>query len=231
MFVIFDLLIFESSHPLSLGSYEHACILASSHPHIIMFVCTCLYPRIITSSYFQVHMPLLTSLHPHILRFMCACLYPCIFTSSYPQVYMCQLVSSHPCILISSGSFVLACILRSSHPHILRFMCGCLILASSHPHILRFMRACWYPHILISSYPQVFVCQLVCSHLQVNLFSIRMNNCILASSSSLVLRNCASQFVKNLQILRTGQAFVLDFYHTRRKIYRKQSVRADLKKT
>ena len=38
-----------------------------------------------------------------------------------------------------------------------------------------------------------------------------MNNCILASSSLLVLGNCASQFVNNLQILRTEQAFVLDF--------------------
>ena len=57
-----------------------------------------------------------------------------------------------------------------------------------------------------------------------------MNNCILASSSSLVFGNCTSQFVNNLQMLGTGQAFVLDFYRTRRKIYRKQPFRADLKK-
>ena len=104
MFVIFDLFI-------------------SSHPHILMFVCTCLYPRILTSSYLQIHMPLLTSLQPHILRFVYAFLYPSILTSSCPhtQVYMCQLVSSHPCILISSGSCVLAlysCILTASYPHV-----------------------------------------------------------------------------------------------------------------
>ena len=149
-----------------------------------MFVCTCLYPRILTSLYLQVHMPLLTSLRSHILRFVCACLYPCILTSSHPQ-----------------DNHVLACILASSHTHILTIMC-----------------ACWYPRILTSSYPQVYVRLLVCSHLQVNVFSIRMNNCILASSTLLVLSNWASQFVNNLQILRTGQAFFLDFYHTSRKI-------------
>ena len=111
--------------------------------------------------------------HPRILRFMCACWYPCIFTSSYPQVHMCLLVSSHS--------------------HILRFMCVCLLI-SSHPHILWFMCACWYPHILTSSYPQVYVCLFVSSHPQVNVLPIHMNNCILASSSSLLLSNCASKF-------------------------------------
>ena len=171
-----------------------------------MFVCTCLYPRILTSSYLQVHMPLLASLHPHILRFVCACLYPCI-----PR-FIC--VSLYPHILTSSGSCVLACILASSHPHILR-LCACLILASSHPHVLRFMCACWYPCILTSSYPHVYVCLLVCSHPKVNTFSIQMNNCILASSRSLIFGNCASEFVNNIQIFCTGQAF-LDFYRTRR---------------
>ena len=56
-----------------------------------------------------------------------------------------------------------------------------------------------------------------------------MDNCILASSSSLVLGNGASQFGNNLQILRTGQAFVLDFYGTSGKIYWKQPLRACLK--
>ena len=152
-------------------------------------------------------MSLLASLHPHIHRFV--------------------LISSHPYILISSGLYAL---LASLHPHVLRFMCTACILASSHPHILRFMCACWYPRILTSLYPQVYACLLVCSHLQVNVFSIRMNICILASLSSLVLGNCASQFINNLQILRTGQAFVLDFYRTSRKIYRKQSLSADMKK-
>ena len=57
-----------------------------------------------------------------------------------------------------------------------------------------------------------------------------MNNCILASSSSTVLGNCASQFVNNLQVLQIGQAFVLDFYRTSRKIYRKQPLKVDPKK-
>ena len=113
-------------------------------------------------------------------------------------------ISSHPHILISLGSYTLARILASSDPDILRCKC-----------------ACWYPHILTSSYPQFYICLLGCSHLQVNVFSIRMNNCMLASSSSLVLGNCASQFVNNLQFLRTGQAFILNFYRTRTKICRK----------
>ena len=163
----------------------------------------------------------------------------CILASSYPQVHVCLLVSSHPCILIFSGSCAPVGILTSLRPNIFRFIYPCLhpcilissgwcvlacILASLRPHVLRFMCACWYPHILTSSYPQVYVCLLVCSHIQVNVFSIRMNNCILASPSSLVLGNCASQFVNNLQILRAGLAFVLDFYGTR-----KQPLRANLK--
>ena len=174
MFDMFDLFISSHPHIISLGSCTLTCILASSHPYILMFVCTCLYPRILTSSYPQVHVHSLASLHPHILRFVCACLYPCILTSSYPQVYVCLLVYLYPHILISLG-------------------------------------LCALVGILTSSYLQVYVCSLVCSHLQVNVFSIRMNNCILASSSSLVLGNCASQFVNNLQTPRTGQDFVLTF--------------------
>ena len=88
-----------SSHPhilISWGSCMLACILASSRPHILRFlcicllslchiprfVCVCLYPRILTSSYPQVHTYLLVSLHPHILRFMCVSFYPCILSSS-----------------------------------------------------------------------------------------------------------------------------------------------------
>ena len=153
--------------------------------------------------------------------------------------------SSHPHILISLGSCALVCILASSYPHILRLVCTCLRLsiltssylqvymplpASLHPHILTFVCACLYPCILTSSYPQVYVCLLVCSHPQINVLSIQMNNCILASPSSLVLGNCASQFANNLQTLRTGQAFVLDFYRPSRKIYWQQPLRADLKK-
>ena len=173
-----------------------------------MFVCTCLCPRILTSSYPQVHVPSLAPLHPHIFRFTCSCLYPRTLTSSYY-------------IFISSSSCVLACILASSHPHILRFMCAFFytcILTSSYPQV--------HVRLLVSSHPHILVSTVLC----VNMFSIRMNNCILASLSSLVLGNCASQFVNNLQILRTGQAFVLDFYHMSRKIYWKQPLRADLKK-
>ena len=57
-----------------------------------------------------------------------------------------------------------------------------------------------------------------------------MNNCILTSSSSLVLGNFPSHFVNNLQILQTGQVLVSDFYRTSMKIYRKQPFKADLKK-
>ena len=85
-----------------------------------MFVFTCLYPRILTSSYLQAHIPLLIFLHPHIFKFACACLYPCILISSgscvlscilgfsYPQVHVCLLVSSHPYVLISSAWYTLS---------------------------------------------------------------------------------------------------------------------------
>ena len=125
-------------------------VLVSSNPHILRFMCTCLYPRILTSSYFQVHVlqvlvGILASSHPHILRFMysgfwqvsshphilislgsCtlgACWYSFILTSSYPYVHVLP---------------VLVDFLASSHPHILTFMYSGYFLVSSHPHILRF---------------------------------------------------------------------------------------------
>ena len=158
-------------------------------------------------------MHLLLSSHPHILISLCLCVLACILASLHPHVFRFICPCFYSCIIISSGSCVLICILASSHPHILRFMC-----------------ACWYPRIFTSSYPQVYVCLLVCSHPQVSVFLIKMNNCILASSSSLVLCNCVRQFVNNLQMVWTGQAFVLDFYRMSRKIYRKQPLRADLEK-
>ena len=99
----------------------------SAHPHILVFVYTCLYPRILTCLNLQVHMLLLPSLHPHILasshphilRFMCTCLYPCILPSSCPQFHVCLLVSSHPHMLVSSGLCVLASILTSSGQFVL----------------------------------------------------------------------------------------------------------------
>ena len=125
MFDIFDWFISSHPHiPVSLGSCALACILQSSRPHTLLFVCTCLYPRILTSSYLQVHMPLLESLHLHILRFISVSLYTRILLSSYPQIHVCLLVSLHPHIFISSSLCVLVGILTSSHPSILRFMCA-----------------------------------------------------------------------------------------------------------
>ena len=123
---------------------------------------------------------------------------------------------------------MLACILACLHPHILMFMCACFyhcILTSSfsYPKVHVFL--------LISSHPHILVCSGLCVLLtQVNVFSIRMNDCILVSSSSSFLGNYASHFVNNLQIIRTRQAFVLDFYRTSRKIYRKQTSSAHLKR-
>ena len=213
--------------------------------HIPRFICVSLYPRILASSYPKVHVCLLVSLHSHILISSGLCVLACILVSLHPDILRFMYACWYTHILMSSYLQVHIPLLASLHPHILRFVCACLypcILTSSypqvhvfllvylHPHILRFMCTCSCPHILASLYHQVYVCLLVCSHLQVNVFSIRMNNCILASSSSLVLGNCASQFVNNLQILWTGQAFVLDFYCMSRKIYQNQPLRADLKK-
>ena len=102
----------------------------SSHPHILMLVCTCLYPRILTSSYLLVHMPSLSSLHPHNL------------ISSVSHVLACIFASLHPHILRFISVWIV-----SLHPHILRFICACLYTctptssypqASEHHHILRF---------------------------------------------------------------------------------------------
>ena len=112
-----------------------ASILASSHPYILRFICVCLHPCILTSSYTQV----LVSSYPHILtslchipRFVCVCLYPRILTS---HTLRFMRVCWYPCILISSDSCVFPFILASSHPHMLIFVCAC-ILASSYPQTL-----------------------------------------------------------------------------------------------
>ena len=206
MFDIFDWLIsLQTQILIFLGWFALFCILASSHPYILMFVCTCFYPCILTFSYLQVVWSLevtymfdifdwLISWHPHIFRFLCTCLYPRILTSPYPYICVYFLVSSHP----SSDCL---------HPFILIFSDSC-----SDCHILKFMCACWYPRNLTFSYPQVYVWLLVCSHPHVNVYSIQMINCIFASSSSSVLGTCASQFVNNLQILRIGQAYISDHF-------------------
>ena len=141
---------------------------------------------------------------------MCVCLYPCIL----PHICRFMCACLYTCILTSLYPQVHGCLLVYLHP---------LILISS--------GSCVLVGILTSSYPRVYVWLLVCSHLQVNVFLIWINICVIVSSSSLVLGNCASQSVNNLQILWTVQAFVLDFYHTSRKIYQKQPLRADLKKS
>ena len=137
-----------------------AQLFVSSHPFILRFMCTCLYPRIPTSSsYHKVYVTLFASLilislglfvlacnlvssHPHILRFM---------YSSY------LLACSHPHILISLGLCVLTLnLVLSSHPLILRFMYSVCFLLSSHTHILISLGsfvtlgACWYSCILTS---------------------------------------------------------------------------------
>ena len=91
-------------------------------------------------------------------------------------------ISWHPHIFISLGSCVLAYILASLHPRIFRLIYRVCIPASSYPQVRVCLLVSLHPHILV--YPQVYVCLLVCSHRQVNVFSIKMNNCILASSSS-----------------------------------------------
>ena len=71
--------LFISPHPhilISLGSCALAGILTSSHFYILLFVRTCLYSRIIASSYPQVHKPSHAPLQFHILRFALACLQP-----------------------------------------------------------------------------------------------------------------------------------------------------------
>ena len=153
MFDVFDW--FISSHHrilISIGSWALARILASLNPHILMSVCICLYPRILTFSYLQVVWSLEITY---------------IF-----DIFDC-LISSHSNITMSLGSCALACILASSHPHILMSVFTCLyphiltfshlqvhipFLASLHPHILRFLWACLYPCILTSSYHQVHMC-------------------------------------------------------------------------
>ena len=137
MFDIFDWLISSHSQILiSLGSCAFSCILASSHPHILV----CVY--------------LLVSSHPYILvssgsyPLSCiligagSCALACILASSHPHMLRLIIVSLYIRMLISSDSCVFACILASSYPQI--YVC---LLVSSHPHIHRFMCA----SMLISS--------------------------------------------------------------------------------
>ena len=152
-----------------------ASILASSHPYILKFLCTWLYPQVLHP---YVIFPrlwcLLVSSHSHIL----------IASGTYVLVGI--LASFHPRILIYSDSCVFGCILASSHPYVIfpgLYVFTC-ILPSSHPCTVRFVRTCWYPCIVISSdsyvfpfvlassYPQIHVCFLLSLHLVIVIFFI-----------------------------------------------------------
>ena len=152
MFYIFDWFISSHSYVLiSLGSCALPCILASLHPHFLRFVCTCLYPRTLTSLY--------------LACIICPCLHACILISADSCVLARVLASSHPHIFrfISVGLYT-----RNLASHILRFMCACLypciltssdplvhlcLLVSSHPHILVSSGSCVLIGILTSTYP------------------------------------------------------------------------------
>ena len=102
-----------------------------------MFVCTCLYPPILASSYPYVCVYLLVSSHPRIFIFLCICVHACIFASLHPHILRFMRPCLHHWILISLGSCVLASNLVSSHSLILRLMYSVCLLISSHPHILK----------------------------------------------------------------------------------------------
>ena len=97
-------------------------------------------------------------------------------------------------------------LLASLRPHIHRFCVLACIFASSHPHILRFISVSLYPRILAFSCPQAYECLLLSLHFT------------------------SSYHQVHVSLLVSSQAFVLDFYHTSKKIYRKQPLRADLNK-
>ena len=164
----------------------------SSHPHILRFLCTCLYPCILASLYPYVRVYLLVSSHPYIFIHPGSSALTCIPASSYPQVCVCLLVISYPHILLSLGSCTLcACwylrILASSYPqvHVLRVLDG--ILAFSHP---------------TSSYPQVHVLRmligiLASSHHHILRFIY--SGCLLVSSHPQILRFQCSYFFRKLE--------------------------------
>ena len=143
-------------------------MLASSHAHILRFLCTCLYLCILASLYPYVRVYLLVSPHSY------------IFISSGSRVLACNLVSSHPLTLRLMYSVSL---LVSSHPHILTSLGSCS------------PGACWHPHILTSSYPQVhvlwmFVDILASSHPYIITFMF--SGCLLVSSHPHILISLGS---------------------------------------
>ena len=136
-----------------------------SYPHILRFLCNCLYPCILASLYPYVRVYLLVFSHPYILISSGSSTLTRILASSYPQVCVCLFETSYPRILLSLGSCTLCacwypCILTSSYPyvHVLLVLSG--ILASSHPYILTFM---YSGCLLVSSHPHILRFQ--CSNL------------------------------------------------------------------
>ena len=118
----------------------------SLHHYILMFMCTCLYPRILTSSYPQVRVCLLVTSYTHILLSLGSCTLSACW---YPHV----LISLGSC---TPGACWYPRILAPSY--IFRFTYSWCLLVSLHHHILISLGsctlgACWYPRILTSSYP------------------------------------------------------------------------------
>ena len=164
------------------------CLLVSSHPHLIISLCSCTpgacwYPCILISSYPLVHilwvlLNILVSSHPHILKFM------------YSE---CLLVSSHRYILMSLVSCTMGvcwypCILTSSYP-------SCTPGACCYPHTLISLGSCapgtcWYPCILTFSYPQ-------CSFLFRKLESDKNNGCNEKIMAFMETTNCSNNFLTN----------------------------------
>ena len=149
-----------SSHPLiliSLWSCVLVSIFASLHHHILRFICSCLHLCMLVSVGSCVLACILASSYSHFLRFISVSLYPHILLSSYPHVHVWLFIFLHPHILISSGSCVLVGIFASSHPYILS-----LNNETCRHSVLRMQ-------FFVS---KSYVCLLVCSHRQFNVFSI-----------------------------------------------------------
>ena len=211
-------------YPHILRSGALACILASSHPYIHMFVCTCLYPRIFTSSYPQIHVPSLASLHPHISD---SRVFACNLLSSYSLILRIMysvrfLVSSHPHVLISlcsctPGAFWYPCILTFSYPQV-----RVCLHVTLYPHILLSLGsctlcACWYSHILISLcsctpgagwYPRILISLGLCTpsacwypRILTSSYILRFmhSGCLLVSSHPHILRFLCSYLCRKLE--------------------------------
>ena len=123
----------------------------SSHPHILRFLCTCLYHCILVSLYPYVRVYLLVSSYPYIRTTSGSYAFTCTPASSYPPIGVCLLVTSH----LHTLRFMYSGCLQSSQPHIVISLGSCTPIACWYPHILISLGpctpgACGYPSILIS---------------------------------------------------------------------------------